>query len=135
MVHTLQDLKETLTQAADVRSCTKRHPWLVTGSAVAAGFVMGAVLTPSAQMTIKHSASKSDARPEPGGEGRELPQSWKSTLFSIAGAVLASILPTLVQGSIAAAVGTPKARQKVNRRRRVAQNRSGTVVRVRRGGS
>jgi ElaB/YqjD/DUF883 family membrane-anchored ribosome-binding protein len=136
MVHTLQDMKQTVIQVADVRSCTKRHPWLVIGSAVAAGFVAGTALTPSARTNIKHTGSNSEALLQPGGEGQGTPQSNKSVLFSIVGTVLASILQTVVQGSIAAAVAKPRAHQKVKRRRRrVAQNRSGTVARADHGDS
>lgn len=131
MVRTLQDMNATLIQATDVRLLTKRHPWLVTGSAVAAGFVTGTMLTPSARTNIKPTGSNSEARLQPGCEGRATPQSKKSTLFSIVGTVLASILHTVVQGSVAAAVGVPWAQQKVKRYpRRVAHNRSRTVARV-----
>ena len=101
MVRTLQDMNTTLIQVVDVRSCTRRHPWLVTGSAVAAGFVTGTLLTPSAPTSIKHTGSNSEALSQPGCEGREAPTPGKSVLFSIAGTVLASILQSVVQGSIA----------------------------------
>jgi hypothetical protein len=131
MVRTLQDMKKTLIQVADVRSCAKRHPWLVTGSAVAAGFITGTVLAPSTRTNTKHTGSNSEAVLPPGREERETPQPKKSVLFSIVGTVLASILQTAVQRSIAGAVGMPKAHHKLKGRRcRAARNRSGTVARA-----
>jgi hypothetical protein len=136
MVHTLHDINNTLIQVVDVRSCTKRHPWLVTGSAAAAGFVTGTALAPSARKNIRHAGASSEAMLQPGCEGREAPQSKKSFLFSIVRTVLASILQTVVQRSIAAAVGKPRAHPKLKRgRRRVARNRPGTVAHGRHGDS
>ena len=77
MVRTLQDMGNTVIRVADLRSCTKRHPWLVTCSAVAAGFVTGAALTPSARTNTKQTGSNSEALLQPGSEGRETPQSKK----------------------------------------------------------
>ncbi len=131
MAHTLGDMKRTLMQVADVRSCTQRHPWLVTGSAVAAGFVTSIALTPSTSTETKHAGLNAESPPQPVCEEREPPRPKKSVLFSIAGAVLASILQTVVRSSIVAAVETPGAGQKLKRgRRRVAGKDAGTIAHV-----
>ena len=96
----LCDMKETVTEMAGVRSCAARHPWVLTGSAVAAGVVVGAVLTRSARRRIQEaretpSGSAGEARPA--RRGREAPRTTKSFLFSIAGTVLAAVLQPLLQ--------------------------------------
>src|SRR5579863_3922298 len=50
IMQTVQEMKHTLGQAAAVRTCARQHPWIATGSAVAAGFITGALL-PGARST------------------------------------------------------------------------------------
>jgi hypothetical protein len=96
----LCDMKETLTDMVGVRSCAARHPWILTGSAVAAGVVVGAVLTRSARRRIRNTPktpSGSAAEAPPACREREAPRTTKSFLFSIAGTVLAAALQPLLQ--------------------------------------
>jgi hypothetical protein len=102
------DMKETLTKMADVRSCAARHPWILTGSAVVAGVVAGAVLTPSARKRIRRTrktppGSAAEAPPAR-REQEETPRTTKSFLFSIAGTILAAVLQPLLQSWFAPAV-------------------------------
>jgi hypothetical protein len=103
MLETLHDMKETLKRVADLRSCAREHPWLVTGSAVAVGFVTGAVLTPSPQKTGEPSRAKSEEERQPSCQEREAPRTKKSFLIATAETLLASVVRTVVQNSIAAA--------------------------------
>jgi hypothetical protein len=129
--HTLREMRTTLVHLADVRSCTQQHPWLVAGSAVAAGFVTGTALRGSAPAEVKNTVSKAAAPSPPGCEGGATPQPQKSVLVSIMGTLLASVLHSLIRGAFAAVVETPRARPKPRRRRRRAvQTRSRTFARV-----
>ncbi len=96
MSQTLHDMKETLNGMVDVRSCTKQHPWLVTGSAAAVGFVTGAALT--------QPRTNSEAEMRPSSQGQETQRTKKSFLISTLGTVLAGILKTVVEGLLTAAV-------------------------------
>ena len=104
MSQTLHDMKETLKGMVNVSSCAKEHPWLVTGSAVAVGFVTGAALTPSREKNINKPRSNSEAELQPSCEGQDTVKTRKSFLFSALGTVLAGILKTVVQGLLAAAL-------------------------------
>jgi len=107
---TLCDMKETLTMMAGVRSCAARHPWILTGSAVAAGVVAGAVLTPSARKRIRRTRktpSGSAAEVPPARREQETPRTTRSFLFSIAGTVLAAVLQPLLQSWFAPALAAP----------------------------
>ena len=103
----LCDMRHTLTTMADVRSCAARHPWILTGSAVAAGVVAGAVLTPPARERIRktpETPAGSAAEAPPAPREQEAPRKTKSFLFSIAGTVLAAVLPPLLRSWLAPAV-------------------------------
>ena len=98
------EMKETLTKMADVRSCAARHPWILTGSAVAAGVVVGAVLMPSARKRIRRTRKTPSglaAETLPARREQETPRTTKSFLFSIAGTVLAAVLQPLLQSWLA----------------------------------
>ena len=103
----LCDIKETLTKVAGLRSCAARHPWILTGSAVAAGVVAGAVLTCYARKRIRRTPK---TPPGPAAEAppvrrqQETPRTTKSFLFSLAGTVLAAVLPPLLRSWFAPAV-------------------------------
>ena len=106
IVRTLCDMKGTLTTMTGVRSCAALHPWLLTGSAVVAGVVAGAVLTPSARQRVRR------ARETPAGPAADAPpahreqqptRTMKSYLFSIAGTVLVAVLQPLLQSWFAPA--------------------------------
>ena len=103
MLQTLHDMKETVKRVADLRSCARQHPWLVTGSAVAVGFVTGAVLTPSPQETGKQPRAKSEENRQQSCQEREAPRTKKSFLIATAGTLLAGVVRAVIQNSIAAA--------------------------------
>ena len=104
MSQTLQELKHTLARATDVRTCTRRHPWIVTGSAIAAGFVAGAVL-------LNRRTASGEKVPVPTEEGtpsepaahEPFPQR-PGFVRSAVGTALTGIVQTLLQSFIAAAV-------------------------------
>jgi hypothetical protein len=103
MTRTLHHMKENLKRVADLRLIAKQHPWLVLGSAVAAGFAAGAALTPAPRKKIKKTRSNSEAASEPNCQ-EEATQTKKSLMFSNMGRVLVGVLQTVLQSSIAAAV-------------------------------
>ncbi len=103
MLRTVHDMKETLARIADLRSCARQHPWLVTGSAVAVGFFAGVVLAPSPQETGEQPRATSEVERQPGCREREGPRTKKSFLIATAGTLLAGVVRTVVQNSIAAA--------------------------------
>ena len=96
MSRTLQNMKKTLKGMVDVRAHVRKHPWVAVGSAIAAGFITGAVLT----------KTNSEAEPQPSDREQHAPQTKKSFLFATVGTILASILRTVIQSSIASAVAT-----------------------------
>ena len=105
---TLCDMKETLTKIAGVRSCAARHPWILTGSAVAAGVVVGAVLTaPARKRGAERTRSGSAAETPPARQEQVTPRTTKSLLFSITGTVLAAVLQPLLQSWFAPPVAGP----------------------------
>ena len=106
-VQVLHEVKETLKRVADLRSCARRHPWLVTGSAVAVGFVAGAALTPSPQERGEQSRPKSEEGRQPSPQEREAPRTKKSFLIATAATLLGGVVSKVLQGSIAAAAAAP----------------------------
>lgn len=100
------DMKDTLTDIAGVSSCTARHPWIVTGSMVAVGVVVGALLTPAKHNRIqrrREKASLSTSEKSQPIRGQDASRAPKSALLSIAGTVLAAVLSPLVQSWFAPA--------------------------------
>lgn len=104
MAHTLHDIKHSAGKAVNVRLCAGQHPWILIGSAVAAGFAAGIIVTPARPKLFKDTQSSDDAESQPRSQGQETPRTKQTFLLSIVGTVLASILRTVVQASIAAAV-------------------------------
>lgn len=79
------DIKGTVASLA--RPCAARHPWMITGSAAAAGFVAGRLLK---------------ARNVRAGETRARP---KSSVLSMVGSVLGVVLPPLFRGWFGSSTG------------------------------
>jgi hypothetical protein len=100
----LHDMKDTLTRVADVRSCAKRHPWLIVVSAVAAGFVAGAVLPLAPPKNIKSAGSSTEPDSKSIRDAHETLRTKKSLAFSMMVTILAGTLQTVVKRWIATAI-------------------------------
>jgi len=90
LFHTVRDMKETVRGMVDVSGCATRHPWIMTGSAVAVGFATGAMLTSAPRENLEASPSRAGAA--------------KSFLFSTFGLALTAILRSMVQGTVSAII-------------------------------
>lgn len=95
MNQTLHSLKQIMSGMVDVGAHVRRHPWVATGSALAAGFVVGAESIPAPREISKDSQTNQE---------QEAPRTTKSLVFATLGTILANILQTVVQSSIASAV-------------------------------
>ena len=104
MVQTVQEMKHTLAKAADVRTCARQHPWIATGSAVAAGFVAGVVLLSPRSTSAARSPARTDAAVPPDSTGHEPARAKTGFLMAALGTALTGIVQTLLQGFITAAV-------------------------------
>jgi ElaB/YqjD/DUF883 family membrane-anchored ribosome-binding protein len=49
----LADMKRAFADGADVREWTRQHPWIMAGSAAAAGFVAGMLVVPKKEESFK----------------------------------------------------------------------------------
>ncbi len=104
MMHTLQEMKRTLAQAADVRTCARQHPWIATGSAAVAGFVVGAVVSHPRSTSGERSQAGTDADAPPVSAGREPARAKTGFLRATLGTALTGIVQTLLQSVITVAV-------------------------------
>ncbi len=84
---------------ADVRSCARLHPWIVAGSAAAAGFVAGVLLLRSSEKPSASAKPGSEANVPPGCQGSKT-ASRRSVVLATAGRSVVMILRTLIQGAI-----------------------------------
>lgn len=92
---------DDLARLADPRVAAKEHPWLLIGSAVAAGIAAGALLNlASPRPAVGKSPEKSSesARDAVASPQRPAPSWWHVTLETLA----TGMLSTLVQASLAA---------------------------------
>jgi hypothetical protein len=104
MRQTVEELKHSLVKAADVRTCARLHPWIATGSAVAAGFVAGAVLSRPRSASGERSPAATDGGAAPDSTGRDPARAKMGFLRATLGTVLTSFVQTLLHSFIAAAV-------------------------------
>jgi hypothetical protein len=104
MMQTVEEMKQTLVKTADVRTCARLHPWIATGSAVAAGFVAGAVVSSPRSVSDERSPAAMDAGAPPDSTGKEPARAKSGFLRATLGTALTGILQTLLQSVIAAAV-------------------------------
>jgi hypothetical protein len=104
MRQTVQEMKHTLAKAADVRTCTRLHPWIATGSALAAGFVAGAVLSRPRSTSGESSPAGTNGGAPPGSTGRDPARVKMGFLRALLGTALTGVVQTLLQSFIAAAV-------------------------------
>jgi ElaB/YqjD/DUF883 family membrane-anchored ribosome-binding protein len=104
MIQTVHEMKRTLARAADVRTCARQHPWIATGSAVAAGFVVGAILPTLRPTSDEKSAKTTDADVAVDSTGHGPERAKSGLLLATLGTVLAGLAKTLLQEFITAAV-------------------------------
>ena len=102
-MQTLHEMKETAMRVADVRSCAQQHPWLVTGSVVAAGFVVGAVLSHSPQKDVRTTQSHSESNGAPTHHEQEPSRTETASWLSSVGTALTAAVVTVLQGALTAA--------------------------------
>jgi hypothetical protein len=108
MIQTLRDMRETLKMAADVRSCAKHHPWVVTGLAAAVGFAAGAVLTPSPRKVPPRESSDPETGACQTRPARGITAAKRSWLFSTLGGIASGMLKNVAQTSIAAVIASQR---------------------------
>jgi hypothetical protein len=104
MVRTLEEMKRTLAQSADVRTCARLHPWIATGSAAVAGFVAGAVVSSPRSTSGERSPAGTEADAPPDSTGPEPARAKAGFLRATLGTALTGILQSLLQSVITAAV-------------------------------
>lgn len=104
MMQTMQEMKATLAKAIDVRTCARQHPWIATGSAVAAGFVAGAVLLRPRSTSGERSPARPDAGAQPDSTGDDPACAKTGFLLATLGTALTGVVQTLLQSFITAAV-------------------------------
>jgi hypothetical protein len=104
MKRTVEEMKQTLVKAADVRTCARLHPWIATGSAVAAGFVAGAVLSSPRSASGGRSPAATDAGAASDSTAKEPGRAKTGFLRATLGTALTGIVQTLLQSFISAAV-------------------------------
>jgi len=103
MIQALHEVKQTAMRVADVRACARQHPWLVAGSAVAAGFIAGALITPASRKQIGTVSPHSESIPGPGDHEQAPQPTAKSSWSSAVGTALTSVAITVLQGALTAA--------------------------------
>jgi hypothetical protein len=113
IMQTLHEMKETALRVADVRSSARQHPWLVTGSVVAAGFVAGAVMTRSPQRVASKTQNFAETIEDPGLRGQKPPPAKTTAWFSAIGAALTAAVVTALQAALTAAIASLFVRDEV----------------------
>jgi hypothetical protein len=110
-MQTAHEMRQTVAQAADVRTCASQHPWITTGSAVASGFVAGAVLSSPRTTSGENPPEGTDAGAPPASNGHEQAEPKAGFLWATLGTALTGIVQTLLQNLIAAAVAAAEVDQ------------------------
>jgi hypothetical protein len=110
-MQTAHEMQQTVAQAADLRTCASRHPWITTGSAVASGFVAGAVLSSPRTTSGEKTPDRTDAGAPPASNGHEQARAYSGLLRATLGTALTGIVQTLLQNFIAAAVAAAEVDQ------------------------
>jgi ElaB/YqjD/DUF883 family membrane-anchored ribosome-binding protein len=106
MMQTVQEMKHTLVKAADVRPSVRQHPWIATGSAVAVGSFAGAVLSRPRSTSGNTIPAGTVSGASPASAAREPARAKTGFLRATLGTALTSLVQTLLQSLIAAAVAT-----------------------------
>lgn len=103
-VQTVHEMRQTVAKAVDVRACASQHPWITTGSAVATGFVAGAILSSPRWTFGENPPERAEAGAPPASNGHEQVRAKSGLLQATLGTALSGIVQTLLQNFIAAAV-------------------------------
>ena len=103
MIETLREMKATAWKAADPRVSVRQHPWIVAGSAVAAGFLAGALLTPATGNRVRPERTPTSATVDPPTHPQEPPTSATSSWWSAVVIALTTAVITAVQGALTSA--------------------------------
>jgi hypothetical protein len=107
MVQTLRDLRQTAVRAGGLDARARQHPWLVAGSAVAAGFITGVLLTRAPRKREDpQPQSRSTPQKQPAAHESEQPAATASTWFSSVGTALTLAMITVLQGALTSAVAS-----------------------------
>ena len=104
MTQTLAEMKQTLAKLADVRTCARQHPWIATGSVLAAGFVAGAVLPHSRSAFGDGRKVETDAKAPPDSTAHDPTRAKTGFFMATLGKALTTAVATLLQSLVAAAV-------------------------------
>lgn len=96
---TMEELKQSLSTAADLRLWAEHHPWLVVGVAAAAGFTAGSAIT-------SIGSAPTVSPPQPASRPRQGAGMWgslMSPLFELAKVAIQSSVAATAAGAGAAA--------------------------------
>lgn len=114
VARSLRGLTNTLTDATGIRSHAERHPWILVGSAIAAGFVGGALLSSSPRNGHKAEvAANNEFEPAPRSIPEQpapqpAPKPEKSFLLSGLETLLLGVLTAALEYSVAAVLSAKK---------------------------
>ncbi|MGH7134992.1 MAG: hypothetical protein ACREHD_04585 [Pirellulales bacterium] len=102
MQETWDELKTTLKETASIDVWAKRHPWVVTGAAVAGGFLLATLLfSPHAE--AEPTAEEEPAQPASGGRRR---LGWlMEPLFGLLRPVFGQLVSSLIAAALGALTG------------------------------
>lgn len=104
MIRTLEGMKATAAKVTDLRPYVRPHPWLISVSALAAGFVAGAVLGLVRRRMAQTPKVNAQANGRIGYTQQQEAAPKKSFWFAIAGPLLAAIVQTVVKNSMTESV-------------------------------
>jgi hypothetical protein len=114
MMQTLNEMKTTVVRVADLRSCAQHHPWLVTGSVVAAGFVTAAVMTHSPRNKVRTTPLDAEALGRPGLHEQSPPRAETAPWWSTIGTALTVSVITGLQAALTAAITASFVKEQVS---------------------
>jgi hypothetical protein len=116
--HALADLKNGISQSADLRRWVKHYPWAALGAATVAGFAAGAAVAPATGETVSeklsrlksngHESSPAEAeRPpeKPSAERSSVKTSLMDSLFDLAKTLIQTVLIATLRGQGGANAG------------------------------
>jgi hypothetical protein len=109
MHQTWDDVKSTLQDTATLEVWAKRHPWMVTGAAVAGGFLIATLLFSPPQPAV---VEKEEQAPRPTPAGRPHRLAWLiGPLFNLLKPMLGQLVSSLIAGLMASLTASAAAAQ------------------------